>query len=1017
MSDSYLSFEDFVQNTSKANVPRDSTNIKLCIATPDFVGFVKNGGIGTSFYHTAKVLVQKGLKEVDILYCNVTEDLSEEELEKTVTSFAQENINVQCLFQFFDKAVTEKLWPRDIFTVTAYLAFEYLKAKDYDIIIFPEWRGVGYYAMLAKKCGVAFASTALCVQTHSSSLWHALNNQQDSYKELDVMLYQLERGSVKHADFVVSPTHYLLDWKKEHGFDFPEHHYVQPYIISYPDIDKEVTKVDSINEFVFFGRLEKRKGIHYFLNALQRLAKEYKQTLQQQNLKVTFLGKFSIVEGKHVLNYIYDYLKAIPFEIRVLPILNHDEAISYLKNHSCVAFICSVADNSPLTVLECLYHKIPFVASAVGGIPELIAEEYHDSVLFDLHPVDIAQKMNNILLAGHCIIPPKINQSNWNIPVWIEALNTMKSIVSSKQNEHSEIQKETLESEVTVCITHYNREEYLRKTFEGLRQQTFKNFEVIVVDDGSNDLSALEYLNEIAEGKELPHCQVLYQENRFVGAARNKALSLAKGNYIIFMDDDNYARPDQIEIFVKAIKHSQFDALTCFAIAFSHDQDPATATDYEHIYIPLGSGVAANMFGNRYGDANGIYKKSSLLALGGFTEDYGLSWEDYELLANLEIHDYKVGILPMPLMWLRSTPQSVSRRGSMLPNYYRAMRPLLKYFPWKTFGDVLLLSMSEVMQSFSKQELTKNQSPEVFIDLRLQNEIVIIRQTVDNLMADSQLGESKDLLLDVIKHSQNASLLLWDWAILKGLFGEARDALFTISNYQKLKECQVAVVTEQLLNWFLTGESASFLSILETQAECWVDFHLNLGRLYAYSGKIFAAVQVLARCLDYIERDYLKMNPDLEQGIQAGHLRSGIIHYIRHGKNEKRLMNYHYCYVNPFVAHQYREVNNYAQRVQEAINHPEKWKIFSQLLLEGLNGNVVYELYDVCRLMVDEANRQYQLDYSDIDEAVKEGAYSSGLDHFMKHGIQEGRHFALGNITLNPLSFALRGPVNLMETI
>ncbi len=94
---------------------------------------------------------------------------------------------------------------------------------------------------------------------------------------------------------------------------------------------------------------------------------------------------------------------------------------------------------------------------------------------------------------------------------------------------------------ITVGVSTYNRKDYLRESLASLRSQTFGDFEIIVVDDGSTDGTG-EMIR-----KEFPDVSYIYQENRGDAAAKNKAAAHARGKYLVFNDSDDIFLPDALE--------------------------------------------------------------------------------------------------------------------------------------------------------------------------------------------------------------------------------------------------------------------------------------------------------------------------------------------------------------------------------------------------------------------------------------------------------------------------------------
>lgn len=109
---------------------------------------------------------------------------------------------------------------------------------------------------------------------------------------------------------------------------------------------------------------------------------------------------------------------------------------------------------------------------------------------------------------------------------------------------------------VSVIMPVFNSEKYLRYSVESVIEQTFTDWELICVDDGSSDLS-LEILNGYAENDD--RIKVISIENSGVSYARNLGLTLAKGDYITFLDSDDYISKNLYEEIYKVTKTEQFE--------------------------------------------------------------------------------------------------------------------------------------------------------------------------------------------------------------------------------------------------------------------------------------------------------------------------------------------------------------------------------------------------------------------------------------------------------------------------
>ena len=101
---------------------------------------------------------------------------------------------------------------------------------------------------------------------------------------------------------------------------------------------------------------------------------------------------------------------------------------------------------------------------------------------------------------------------------------------------------------VSIVIPVYNAEKYILRCMESIENQTFKDFEVIAVDDGSSD-SSLKILEKFSE--KTTFLKLLRQKNMGAAKARNTGIKNAAGDFICFVDSDDWLEPEYLEILVK----------------------------------------------------------------------------------------------------------------------------------------------------------------------------------------------------------------------------------------------------------------------------------------------------------------------------------------------------------------------------------------------------------------------------------------------------------------------------------
>ena len=152
---------------------------------------------------------------------------------------------------------------------------------------------------------------------------------------------------------------------------------------------------------------------------------------------------------------------------------------------------------------------------------------------------------------------------------------------------------------ISIIVTVYNREDFLEECLQSIKNQTYKNFEVIIIDDGSTDKSkeiALKFQNEDNRFK------LIASEHIGFPLAKNLGLANVSGDYIIFLDSDDCAYPQWLELLYNAIVDTGADISTCYYDQFTNKKAEEPEANYfksHPIYLAEYSFLKMNLIYHR----------------------------------------------------------------------------------------------------------------------------------------------------------------------------------------------------------------------------------------------------------------------------------------------------------------------------------------------------------------------------------------------------------------------------------
>ena len=242
---------------------------------------------------------------------------------------------------------------------------------------------------------------------------------------------------------------------------------------------------------------------------------------------------------------------------------------------------------------------------------------------------------------------------------------------------------------VSICIPTYNRKDYIKETLESIFAQSYKDYEVVLVDDGSTDGTG-EMLKQLG-------CNIRYhwQKNGGDAAARNKLIEMASGEYITFLDSDDLLMPDAVERMTTVMQREAEPVIVYGPYLRIDQRGSVIGKDKRKLYSGF---VTKYLFQDVFVHSCGsMFPKNVLKEAGGCDTSLRVC-SDYDLWLRLSLK-YRFIALPKPTFKRR-------RHSGNLTNHSKQNRiaelEVLERFYYERGGDKVVLKHI-AMRRLSKQ--------------------------------------------------------------------------------------------------------------------------------------------------------------------------------------------------------------------------------------------------------------------------------------------------------------------------
>lgn len=668
-----------IQQFGELQVHQHHARVKVCVVSPEVLGPRRNSGIGTHAFHLIQHLKQYENTDVTLLLtAEVNVGNAQEWKEHFATQYGVKLVLIEELPPLYPLVGWFNQW----FNLRSQTVYQFLHHSLFDIVYFQDLNADGFVAHQARETGLGFGKTVFTTMINGPARWAREGmkafSQDPAY---DSLLEFAESYPLGRSDIVSAPSRYAFDYvQNEARWTLADEQQLCPYMLDLPETPQSNDEQSQAlqKQLIFFGRLETRKGIHLFLQALQLLEQE--TYFAASPPEVIFVGGHSQTPAGPSKDAIPAFFneKLPGWQFQLHTDWDQPECIGYLRqNRNGLVVLPSIAETLGYTAIESLALGIQTIASNTGAFPEVFESDSH---LFELNPRAIAGRIraafDGDLPAPRCRYDPVKAKQAWTQlhDACLEKLEQKKHAVSRNFPE---------KPLVSICIPYFNYAEYIPEQLQSLVRQSYDNYEVVIINDGSTDQASNQVFEDWKKQLEGDgRFRFFTQENRGLCHTRNRAAELARGDYLIFCDADNISEFVMTERLADAIRHSGADCVSC------HFDKFRTGPDGERVqcdfYTPMGAAIEAGPYVDPFGDANFIIRKEVFLKLGGFRHVPSTASEDWEFLAELVLSGYRLEVVPLALFQYREHAESNMRISNFYDTRMRTLEPYLKRCsePW-----------------------------------------------------------------------------------------------------------------------------------------------------------------------------------------------------------------------------------------------------------------------------------------------------------------------------------------------
>jgi len=654
------------------------------LVSNEFEGFSKNGGIGTYTKTLSQKLVADGWAVIFLL-CQAEEEFQGDPSFGEVHHVFSTHETAQVLtLQPIHQQILSTTQQNDLSKSFDHQSFcclffiQAIIATFPDAVVyaeFPEIWGFGYRTIQAKQSGLLGNSCLVGVTAHGSFEWlHEVNSRYHTEQPHWLsQAYHYEQFSYENADVTYSPSHFLKSKLSSYGWK-TAHAKHQPYFVpslnltNYGQSTASDETVPNKISVIFFGRLEERKGLCSFVEAMRLL-----DCTIAQKIEIIFIGKIIPLQSSHLEHlHSQQYLDrelGDAFTYTLLSDLSSQEAIQAIADlHHPIVCLTSLQENFPNVALEMGQFPVSLIVSDTGGFRETLGLIKRSDAVHWFQPGN-AQALAQALTQAIHAYPenPAILEQTEIDSINHHLLNQRLEFMSQAFLEAAP--QEPTTPTVTIAVVCWQPTTTLLECLTTLAAQTYEQFDVLVMSlvAANESLQAAipqsGSLAGIAQAQtQFPQHKYLTSDSSSLGETYNNLVDQSTGEYVLFFSADQIATPDLIEKLVAA-------AVAADAVAVVCPQMIAAGETPEAITFIDGNLLKLLEFNHQH-DLTALFSKAFLKEF-RYSQERGLQALNWQVFAAAIATNQAIAYYPYPLYAIRpDSPSSIPAANLAKERYY-----------------------------------------------------------------------------------------------------------------------------------------------------------------------------------------------------------------------------------------------------------------------------------------------------------------------------------------------------------